>query len=30
VKFEVYCDETLPDLFTSAHPDARFLMIGSL
>ena len=30
MKFEVYCDETLPDLFTSAHPDARFLMIGSL
>lgn len=30
MKFEVYCDETLPDLFTSAHPDSRFLMIGSL
>lgn len=30
MKFEVYCDETLPDLFTSGHPDARFLMIGSL
>ena len=30
VKFEVYCDETQPDLFTSAHPDAQFLMIGSL
>jgi hypothetical protein len=30
VKFEVYCDETLPDLLTSAHPNARFLMIGSL
>lgn len=30
MKFEVYCDETLPDLLTSAYPDARFLMIGSL
>jgi hypothetical protein len=20
MKFEVYCDETLPDLFTTAHP----------
>ena len=30
MKFEVYCDETLPDLFTSAQPGARFLMIGSL
>ena len=30
MKFEVYCDETLPDLFTSRHPRARYLMIGSL
>ena len=30
MKFEVYCDETLPDLFTSAHPQGRYLMIGSL
>lgn len=30
VKFEVYCDETLPDLFTSANPQGRYLMIGSL
>jgi hypothetical protein len=30
VKFEVYCDETLPDLFTSTHPQGRYLMIGSL
>ena len=30
MKFEVYCDETLPDLFTSAHPCGRYLMIGSL
>lgn len=30
MKFEVYCDETQPDLFTSAKPRARYLMIGSL
>lgn len=30
MKFEVYCDETLPDLLTSAHPNGRYLMIGSL
>lgn len=30
MKFEVYCDEALPDLFTSKHPRARFLMIGGL
>jgi hypothetical protein len=30
MKFEVYCDEALPDLFTSRHPRARYLMIGSL
>ena len=30
MKFEVYCDETLPDLFTSAQPDARFLMLDYL
>lgn len=30
MKFEVYCDETLPDLFTSRQPGARNLMIGSL
>lgn len=28
--FEVYCDESFPDLFTSQHPRARHLMIGSL
>lgn len=28
--FEVYCDEALPDLFTSAKPRAKYLMIGSL
>lgn len=30
MKFEVYCDETLPDLFTSERPSAQYLMIGSL
>ncbi|WP_426314084.1 DUF3800 domain-containing protein [Methylobacterium fujisawaense] len=30
MKLEVYCDETLPDLFTSGHPQQRYLMIGSL
>ncbi len=27
---EVYCDETRPDLFTSKHPQATYLMIGGL
>jgi len=30
MKFEVYCDEALPDLFTSKKPRSRFLMIGDL
>lgn len=30
MKFEVYCDEAFPDLFTSAKPKARYLMIGGL
>lgn len=30
MKFEVYCDEALPDLFTSNKPRAKFLMIGAL
>lgn len=30
MKFEVYCDEALPDLFTSRRPRSRYLMIGSL
>jgi len=30
MKFEVYCDETLPDLFTSRRPPGRYLTIGSL
>ena len=30
MKFEVYCDEALPDLFTSKKPRAQYLMIGAL
>lgn len=30
MKFEVYCDEALPDLFTSQKPRAQYLMIGAL
>jgi len=30
VDFEVYCDENHPELFTSNHPTAQYLMIGSL
>ncbi|MCA1287910.1 DUF3800 domain-containing protein [Salipiger bermudensis] len=30
MRFEVYCDEAFPDLFTSGNPKAQFLMIGSL
>lgn len=30
MRFEVYCDEAHPDLFTSERPRTRFLMIGSL
>jgi hypothetical protein len=30
MQFEVYCDEAHPDLFTSANPQAQYLMIGSL
>jgi hypothetical protein len=30
MKFEVYCDESRPDLFTSQKRNARYLMIGSL
>ncbi|MHB1398681.1 MAG: DUF3800 domain-containing protein [Trichloromonadaceae bacterium] len=30
MKFEVYCDESHPDLFTSANPRGQYLMIGSL
>lgn len=28
--FEVYCDEAMPDLFTSQKPGGRYLLIGSL
>jgi hypothetical protein len=27
---EAYCDETYPDLFSSNHPHARFLIIGGV
>jgi len=30
MRFEVYCDESQPDLFFSKHPRLRFLLIGSL
>lgn len=30
MKFEVYCDESRPDLLASQKSDARYLMIGSL
>ena len=30
MKFEVYCDEAYPDLFSSKKPQARYLVIGSL
>jgi len=30
MKFEVYCDENHPELFTSDKPQANYLMIGSL
>ena len=30
MKFEVYCDEAYPDLFTSKKANAHYLMIGSL
>jgi hypothetical protein len=30
MKFEVYCDEALPDLFTSKNPRCEYLMIGGL
>jgi len=30
MRFEVYCDEALPDLFTSKKPRAQYLMIGAL
>jgi hypothetical protein len=30
MEFEVYCDEAMPDLFTSQKPRGHYLMIGSL
>jgi len=30
MNFDVYCDENFPDLFTSEHPLARYMMIGSV
>lgn len=30
MKFEVYCDEALPDLFTSKKPRGQYMMIGAL
>jgi hypothetical protein len=30
MKFEVYCDEALPDFFTSGKPQGQHLMIGAL
>ncbi|MCD6116299.1 DUF3800 domain-containing protein [bacterium] len=30
MKFEVYCDESMPDLFTTKKPAGRYLMIGGL
>jgi hypothetical protein len=30
MKFEVYCDEALPDLLTSGNPQGQYLMIGAL
>lgn len=30
MKYEVYCDESRPDLFASTKPNAKFMVIGSL
>jgi hypothetical protein len=30
MKFDVYCDESRPDLLSSRHPQAQYLVIGSL
>lgn len=30
MKFDVYCDEAHPDLFSSKHPKVRYLVIGSV
>lgn len=30
MRFEAYCDESRPDLLSSSHPRARYMVIGSL
>ena len=30
MKFEVYCDESRPDLLSSSKPQARYMLIGSI
>ncbi len=30
MKFEVYCDESRPDLLRSQQPRAQYMVIGSL
>ena len=30
MNIDVYCDETLPDLFTSKQPDNKLMLLGSL
>jgi hypothetical protein len=30
MNIDVYCDEAYPDLFSSHHPHARYLVIGSV
>ncbi|MFA5904996.1 MAG: DUF3800 domain-containing protein [Desulfobacula sp.] len=30
MNIDVYCDEAYPDLFSSSHPQARYLVIGSI
>jgi hypothetical protein len=30
MKIDIYCDEAYPDLFSSNHPQAQYLLIGSL
>lgn len=30
MKFEVYCDESRPDLLSSSNPQAKYIVIGSL
>lgn len=30
MNFDVYCDESYPDLFSTSHPQARYMIIGSV